>query len=109
MGLFGGNKNAEEQFVGVVGVDIGTSGIKMVELTPEKGRPRLSTYGYSDEKTPSPIAPQYIENPEAAVEVLRSVYKDGRFRATKAVAALPGSEVSHAIITLPVLARLRRI
>ncbi|MBP9827777.1 type IV pilus assembly protein PilM [Patescibacteria group bacterium] len=102
MGLFGGNKNAEEQFVGVVGVDIGTSGIKMVELTPEKGRPKLSTYGYSDEKTPSPVAPQYIDNPEAAAEVLRSVYKEGRFRATKAVAALPGSEVSHAIITLPV-------
>jgi type IV pilus assembly protein PilM len=81
MGLFG--KKKEERFEGMLGVDIGTSGIKVVEISPEKGRLRLSRYGYSE-----PAG--------------RKIMKESSMKAGKAVASLPSSKIFHVMITLPV-------
>lgn len=42
MSLFGSSKTTS-----YLGIDIGIGGIKMVELTNEKGRAKLMTYAYS--------------------------------------------------------------
>jgi type IV pilus assembly protein PilM len=100
MALFGGKK--EESFSGLLGVDLGTAGIKMVELVPEKGRIRLSTYGYAEPKLPVSGAKSPIDDIPKTVAVMKRIMKEGNFKATRAVAALPTTKVFHAIISLPV-------
>ena len=98
MGLF--RKKKEEHFEGMLGVDIGTSGIKMVELSPDKGRIRLSTYGYSEPK--GAVKAALIDDPARAADVLTQIMKSSHMKARKAVASLPGAKVFQALITLPV-------
>jgi hypothetical protein len=48
MAIFGGKK-AEPVSQGLLGVDLGTAGMKLVELAPaEGGRMKLVTYGYAE-------------------------------------------------------------
>lgn len=100
MGLFGGKK--QESFDGVLGVDLGPSGVKIVELQQEKGRMRLSTYGYSEFAEPTPEAFTFLDHPDKAVEAIRQIIKDSGMRATRAVAALPSASVFQAVITIPI-------
>lgn len=99
MGLFGGKK--EEKFEGLLGVDIGPSGIKIVELVPEKGRLRLSTYGYSEFAQAKADGEDYLASPDKAVDAIRRIMKESGMKATRAVAALPSASVFQAIITIP--------
>ncbi len=100
MSLFGGKK--EEHFDGILGVDLGPSGVKIVELQQEKGRMRLSTYGYSEfaVQTAEPFA--FLENPDKAVAAIKQIIKDSGMRATRAIAALPSGSVFQAIVTIPI-------
>lgn len=100
MSLFGGKK--PEQFHGVVGVDIGSSGMKIVELTPEAGRLRLSTYGYSEPSAESLGKPFAEGDVKLCAGVLRQIMKASGMKAARAAAALPSTSVFHAIITIPV-------
>lgn len=100
MGLFGGKKH--EQFDGVLGVDLGPSSVKIVELVQEKGRMRLSTYGYSEFAEPSPEPFAFLDNPDKAASVMRRIMKDAGMRATRAVATLPSASVFQAIVTIPI-------
>lgn len=99
MGLFGGKK--EEQFEGMIGVDIGPSGIKITELIAEKGRVRLSTYGYTEMAEAKPDAASLIDLPDKAAELIRATMKDSGMKATRAVAALPSALVFQTIVTIP--------
>lgn len=100
MAIFGGKK--EESFPGMIGVDLGTAGIKLIELIPDRGRLKLSTYGYAEPKTPSMPAKVPIDDIQGTVQILNKLRKEGNFKATRAVAALPTTNVFHAIISLPV-------
>lgn len=100
MGLFGGKKPEESQ--GVVGVDIGTSGIKIVELTPEAERLRLSTYGYSEPDAEALLQPFADDDVARVSAVIGQIMTASGMKATKAAAALPGASVFHAIITIPI-------
>lgn len=100
MGLFG--KKKEEQFDGMLGIDIGTSGIKVVEITPDKGRLKLSRYGYSEPAGAVKIEGSLIDDAPRAAETLKRILKESDMKATRAVASLPSSKVFHAMITLPV-------
>lgn len=100
MSLFGGKK--PEQFSGVVGVDIGTSGIKIVELLPEAGRLRLSTYGYCEPSPETLLKPFAVDDAAKCAGVIRAIMKTSGMKAARAAAALPSSSVFHAIITIPV-------
>ncbi len=100
MALFGGKKT--EIFSGLLGVDLGTAGIKLVELVPDKGRMRLSTYGYAEPKIPLQGGKGAIEDISKTVAVIKRIMQEGNFKATRAVAALPTTKVFHAIISLPV-------
>jgi type IV pilus assembly protein PilM len=100
MGLFG--KKKEERFEGLLGVDIGTSGIKVVEIVPDKGRLKLSRYGYSELAGAVKVETPLIDDPKKAAETLKRIMKESAMRSVKAVASLPSSKVFHALITLPV-------
>lgn len=100
MGLFG--KKKEERFEGMLGVDVGTSGIKVVEIVPEGGRLRLSRYGYSEPAGAVRVEGSLIDDASKAAETLKRIMKESGMKATKAVASLPSSKVFHAMITLPV-------
>lgn len=100
MGLFG--KKKEERFEGMLGVDVGTSGIKVVEIIPEGGRLRLSRYGYSEPAGAVKVEGSLIDDAPKAADTLKRIMKDSGMKANKAVASLPSSKVFHAMITLPV-------
>ncbi len=99
MNLFRGKK--QEAFHGMLGVDLGPSGVKIVELTPEKGKMRLSTYGYSEYAEPKPEAMAFLDDVDKTVEAITRIVKESGMKATKAIAALPSAMVFQAIITIP--------
>lgn len=93
--------NPKQSFVGI---DIGTSSLKVVQLGEENGRPRLMTYGYFEGRTDlvkadTPAAQQ------AAVAALKAVVHDARVSSTQAIAALPSYAVFTSIISLPLMTR----
>lgn len=83
-----------------LGVDIGTSSIKVVELANANGRPRLVTYGYIEQssdimKSDTPQAQQHV------ADLLKNIVKESRVTTKRAVAALPSFSVFTSIISLP--------
>lgn len=95
MGLFGGK--APERFLGV---DIGGSGIKIVELGKEKGQPVVTTYAYSERK-PGEAAVSPFDDTRTTGELLARMCKEAGVKATDAMAALPMSSVFSTIIAVP--------
>lgn len=85
-----------------LGVDIGSASIKIVELKPEKGRPRLVTYGYVEEET-HVVKSDSRETQDFIVEVIQKILKEARMISRKAVAALPSFAVFSSVITLPAM------
>ncbi len=95
--MFGSNKNS------YLGVDIGSASIKVVELMNFKGRPRLSTYGFT-EKSPAHISDTgLISDANEAAMILKDILKKSKTTSVKAVAALPNFSVFSSILTLPAL------
>lgn len=95
MGMFGSSES-------YLGIDIGNSALKVVELKDEKGRPKLVTYGYIEQpnqilKTDSPEVKQNI------IRALKLVCEKARVSTKRAVAALPSYTVFSSIIHLPEL------
>ncbi|MBI4713736.1 type IV pilus assembly protein PilM [Candidatus Uhrbacteria bacterium] len=95
MSLFG-----KTQKSGYLGVDIGASSIKLVELTNEKGRARLMTYGYA-ELPVSETGGLLFDDTKFAGELLTEVCKKAGCRSTSVMAALPMSNVFSTILSLP--------
>lgn len=95
MGLFGGKKSK-----GFLGVDIGASSIKVVELSLEKGRAKLMTYGYA-ELPPESAGVSFFDQPKEAGKLLAGVMKSANVKSTQAMAALPTTNVFSTILSLP--------
>lgn len=93
MSLFGSN----ERFLGI---DIGNSAIKVVELENVKGRPKLVTYGYIEQQN-TILTSDTKEAKEAIVEGLHKVREAAHTSSTNVVAALPSYTVFTSIIHLP--------
>lgn len=97
MALFGlfGKKSS-----GFLGVDIGAAGLKVVELSKEKGRTTLQTYGYSETRADgAPFSP--FDDTKATGELLAKICKEAGVKSTAAMAALPLSHVFSAIVAVP--------
>lgn len=97
MGLFGGAES-------YVGVDIGGSSIKLVELKKDKGRPLLMTYGYAEQ--PSSVLKS--ESPEArkqVADVVTKIIQKAGVQTKKGIAALPSYAVFTSVITLPEMSK----
>jgi type IV pilus assembly protein PilM len=83
-----------------LGVDIGASGLKVVELASEKGRAKLMTYGYTERK-PGQSAPSPFDDPKATGEALARLCARCGAKGNRAMAALPLSSVFSAIVSVP--------
>ena len=83
-----------------LGIDLGSSSIKMVELSNEKGRPRLLTYGYS-EHSADIIRGDSAQNKEIAVSYLKQILSAAKASSKTVVAALPTFAVFSSVIDLP--------
>ena len=101
MGLFTPSKGGEANFLGV---DIGGSSIKMVELANNNGRAQLVTYGFLERSLAGSNA-KLIDQPDKTAELLRRVAEKSRVVTKRAITALPAPAVFNAIISLPEILR----
>lgn len=87
-----------------LGVDIGSSAIKMVEFQNEKGRPKLATYGYLEQNNDLLNS----KLPEAKANIiagLRRLKDEIHTSTNNAVTALPSYTVFTSIIHLPEMSK----
>src|SRR3989338_3307112 len=94
MKLFGHSKLSS-----YLGVDIGSGGVKVVELAMEKNRMRLLTYGYAEQPADAPLVP--LDHPKETAALLREVMKKAGVKTSVAISALPLSSVFSAIVSVP--------
>lgn len=87
-----------------VGIDIGSGGVKIVELRGQNKRPYLYTYAFSDEK----LKFRYAHNDEerrAVIDetaaIVREVARAAKTQSQSAVASLPQRDVFSTIINIP--------
>lgn len=94
MSLFGSSKPKT-----FLGIDIGGSGIKVVELAHEKGRARLMTYGYVEIPSQHGVDGM-LEQPKMAGELLARVCKEAGVKNLQAMTALQTATVFTTILSL---------
>ena len=87
-----------------VGIDIGGSSIKAVELRSDNGRPTLVTYGFA-EKRSDLLKNSVAEEMRAIVEAIKQIVKSARITTRLAVTALPSFTVFSSIISLPQMSK----
>jgi Tfp pilus assembly PilM family ATPase len=85
-----------------IGIDLGTSAIKMVELQKKNNRAVLLTYGYVEQSTDI-IRASSEEMETKIVDVIRDTYSKSRMSSRRVIAALPSFSVFNSIITLPAM------
>lgn len=88
----------------ILGVDLGTSSVKLVELEDEGGRPKLVTYGFVEQQGDI-IKDDSQLNMGRIVGALKSIVKQSRVSTTRVVTALPSFAVFTSIISLPEMSR----
>jgi len=98
MGFF--NLNTSEK--SYLGVDIGSAGVKVVELKNENGRPRLVTYGFVED-TNDLIHDNSQAVKEKIAKMLVSINEKAQTTTRKAVVGLPSFSVFSSVISLPVM------
>jgi len=93
MGLF--SSAADNTFLGI---DIGDSSLKMVELTKKNHKIFLSNYGYSENLTKGKFTA--VDNIEYLAKVINKVRKDIGITSAKATVSLPSFAVFSSVINL---------
>lgn len=96
MGLFS-SKSSQQSYIGL---DLGMSGIKLVELVNEKGRARLVTYAfadYPDMKTER----NYTEKQQETSALVKRMIQQAKTTTKRVIGALPISSVFSSIISVP--------
>ena len=84
--------------INYLGVDIGASSIKIVQLKNEGGRARLVTYGYSEHQAVSDGS--ILDNPDAAGRELAELCKKAGTTTKQAITGLPMASVFSTLFTL---------
>src|SRR3989339_309017 len=92
MGMFTPSKN-------YVGIDIGSTSIKIVELEQAGSGARLVNYGFSE--TTKFIPSNWHENEKLTANIINEIYKKANIKSRSAVAALPTFSVFSSILNLP--------
>ncbi|HOZ36711.1 MAG TPA: pilus assembly protein PilM [bacterium] len=85
-----------------LGVDLGASAVKIVELQDKAGRAVLLTYGYVEQQTDI-IRSSSREMEEQIVNIIKDIHKKSRMTSKSVVAALPSFSVFSSIISLPAM------
>ena len=83
-----------------VGVDIGSTSIKVVELTLDQGRPRLVTYGYSERRSDSKDDGTE-PSPQETADLIRRVMKEAKTSSERVITALPSYSVFSSVLNFP--------
>lgn len=100
MGLFGiGEKKS------YLGVDIGSTSIKLVELAEEKGLPSLVTYGYAERSIGDIVKGDAKQILSKVADLLKKLYTEAGITNFQAVTALPNFSVFNSVINLPVMSK----
>lgn len=98
MGIFSSSKES------YLGIDVGNSALKLVQLDNNKGKPKLVTYAYVEQN--HDILKSGSDNAkEKLTESLKVVCQKAKTTTTKAVAALPSYTVFSSVITLPEMSK----
>ncbi|MDP3900535.1 MAG: type IV pilus assembly protein PilM [bacterium] len=82
-----------------IGVDIGTTGIKVVELQRVAGKPRLINYGYSEEINDFAGRKLQLDIPKAGF-LVKKICEDSKISSKNAVAAMPSFAVFSSVINV---------
>lgn len=98
MGFFGLKKT--DSFLGV---DIGSTSIKLVELKVKGGMPVLLTYGYAERSLGDVVHGNAKVILDKVASLLKRLYTETGIKSYKAVTALPNFSVFNSVITLPVM------
>lgn len=96
MALFGkegGPKN-------YLGVDIGGSSVKLVELANNRGRAQLVTYGYL-ERSLDGKGKRLLEDTNYLAKAIKKVVKEANIKTKDAVTAIPAASVFSTILNIP--------
>lgn len=92
MGLFSSN-------VSFLGIDIGSNGIKIVELKREAGKAKLSSYGFSENKELD-MKDSRKSDTSYIAEIITKIIKDAGMTSRSAIAALPTFSVFSSVLNL---------
>lgn len=95
MSFFGSKKK------NILGVDIGSGGIKIAELRSEKNRPVLHTYAYT-ERIVASADQNLLDDPVAAAQLVKQLMKEAKTTTNRVVAGLPIASVFSSILSVPV-------
>lgn len=87
-----------------LGIDLGGSSIKIVELKKENNRPQLVTYGFVDQVR-NIIKDDSKEARKEVASHLKELIKEAKVSTENAVAALPSYSVFSSIISLPAMSK----
>jgi type IV pilus assembly protein PilM len=82
-----------------LGIDLGATSIKIVEFQDENGRPRLLTYGYT-EQSPIPTEKELTDDPAKAADLIKQICAKAKTTTRQAIAALPVASVFSSIISV---------
>ncbi|OGY88558.1 MAG: hypothetical protein A3B30_01480 [Candidatus Komeilibacteria bacterium RIFCSPLOWO2_01_FULL_52_15] len=87
-----------------LGIDIGTSGIKITQLENYRGQPKLVTYGFVEAQFDI-VRDQSKELQSFVASLVTQVLQKARVTTSQAIAALPTFAVFNSIISLPRMSR----
>jgi type IV pilus assembly protein PilM len=96
MGLFG------KKEINVIGVDIGTSSIKLIELQKKDGNVELVTYGFVDHFEGEILGIER-QDTTAIAHFINQIYQKSQCSTSSAIAALPTYSVFTSLMTLPAM------
>jgi len=83
-----------------LGVDIGASGVKIVELANDNGRPRLVTYGIVENILEQVGSIDPRDHTEEVGRILKDLMQKSHTTTTKAIAALPTFSVFSSTLSM---------
>lgn len=85
--------------VGCLGIDIGTSSIKIVELKKEGGKPKLVSYGFS-ENVGGKFNNDWQSNSKKTAQAINKIVREAGMASREAISALPTFSVFSSVINL---------
>lgn len=88
--------------VNVIGVDIGTSSIKLIELRKKEGRIELVTYGFVDHFEGEILGIER-QDTTAIAHFIKQIYHKAQCTTASAIAALPTYSVFTSLMSLPIM------
>ena len=85
---------------GHLGIDVGASGVKLVELESSGGRARLRTYAYADRPLAA-VEKNPFEDPAALGALIKTMVGRAKVRSREATAAVATAHVFSSVMTVP--------